>query len=75
MRQTRVTTKTDIPTVFHTEFVEAAEAGTAVGVEEGATVGFQEVMSSAARGAGDETSERLCGVGEKIGGSADEGGV
>ena len=54
-------TETDIPTVFQTGFVEAAEVGTPVEDEEGATVGFQEVTSGAVRYAVDESVNALDG--------------
>ena len=48
MRPIRVTTETAIPTVFQVELAEVAEmaeVGVVEGVDEGETVGFQEVTS------------------------------
>ena len=45
MRPIKVTTETDIPTVFHAEVAEVAEVATTVEVDEGVAVGFQEVVS------------------------------
>lgn len=47
MRPIRVTTETAIPMVFQMELAEAAEAGVEEEVDEGETVGFQEVISGA----------------------------
>lgn len=49
-----MTTETDIPTVFHVEFVEVAEVRTAVGVDEGVAVDVQEAISDTVGYAADE---------------------
>jgi hypothetical protein len=61
VRLIRVITETDIPIVFHTEFVELAEVGTATEVEEGAAVDCQEVIPGAVRCAVDGNSSALGG--------------
>ena len=63
MRPIRVTTETAIPTVFQV-FVEAAEVGTAEEVDEGETVGFQEVMSG--------TVETVDGKAVRVAGGVDK---
>ena len=72
MRPTRVTTETDIPAVFHIELAEAAEAGAAVKVGGGISVGFKEGVSDDVRRTDDENVGVPGGTGNTTAGSADE---
>lgn len=67
-----VTTETDIPTVFHVEVVEVAEAGTAVEGDEGVAVGFLGVVSDEEGCAGDRNVEARDGVDTATAGSVSE---
>lgn len=62
MRPIRVTTETDIPTVFHVELTEEAEAREADKVDEGIAVGFPEVVSDDVECTEDENTEVPDGV-------------
>lgn len=65
-------TETDIPTVFHVELAEVAEAGATDEVGEGVAVGFQEVVSGDVGFTEDKNVEARDGVGKTTAGSADE---
>lgn len=72
MRPTRVTTETDIPTVFHVEFVEVAEAIATVEVGEGVAVGFQIIVSDEVGCTDDENARAPSDVDKIVTGSTDE---